>query len=357
MPLKLSRYRDSPNWRCRGTVRGIVFDRSTKTADRDAAEALRIQWEAHLLERSIHGTRATATFADALLSYLKAGGEKRYCQPLLDHFGVTPLVQIDQVAIDAAAIALKPGASNATINRQIYTPLSAVLKHAAKRGLCDYPRIERPRQHGGKVNWLRPAQAERLIEACAPHLRPLVIFLLGTGARLSEALYLDWTDVNLAARRVWFTDTKNGEARGVPLNERVWLELANLGHREGAVFRTQKGAPYARRIGGGGQIDTAFNAACRRAGLADRVGEITPPNGKTRTLWKAWFSPHDCRHSWATWFYGATRDLRALMELGGWKSERMVMRYTHVNPDHLAAAINTLPWENCGRPAKSVEKS
>ena len=71
MPLKLSRYKDSPNWRCRGTVRGISFDRSTKTTDRDAADALQIKRGADLLERSVHGVRATAGFADALLGYLK----------------------------------------------------------------------------------------------------------------------------------------------------------------------------------------------------------------------------------------------------------------------------------------------
>lgn len=345
MSLKLHRRKSSPNWYIRGTVRGISVDESTGTAKRAAAEEIRIRREAEVLQRSIHGARASAIFLEAAVGYMKAGGERRYLKPLIDHFGATPLARIDQAAIDAAALALKPEAGPATRNRQIYTPVSAVLKHAAKRGLCDFPRIDRPRQPNGKVKWLRPAEAERLIEACGDHLRPLVVFLLGTGARLGEALYLDWADVNPTKRRVWFTDTKNGEARGVPLNGRVFLELANLAQREGAVFRRPDGAPYARRIGGGGQIDTAFNAACRRAGLADKVGEVKLPNGKTRAIWKARFSPHDCRHTWATWLYGATGDLRGLMELGGWKSERMVMRYTHVNPDHLAHVIDKLPWE------------
>ncbi len=331
MPLKLSRYKDSPSWRCRGTVRGISFDRSTKTADRGAAEALQIKWGAELLERSIHGARATAGFADALLGYLNSGGDGRYCAPLLDHFGETPLVLIGQAAIDAAAVALKPDAGPATRNRQIYTPMAAMLHHAAKRGLCDFRRIERPKQPKGRVRWLELDQAESLIEACAPHLRPLVIFLFYSGARLSEALYLDWSNVDLAACRVRFLDTKNGEARGVPLNERVLIELANLPHCEGAVFRRPDGQPYARKADGGGQIKTAFKGACRRAGISD-------------------FTPHDCRHTWASWFYAETRDLVALMNLGGWKSEKMVMRYTHLNPDHLAAAIDRLPWENSGSP-------
>ena len=62
------------------------------------------------------------------------------------------------------------------------------------------------------------------------------------------------------------------------------------------------------------------------------------------------FRPHDCRHTFATWFYAETRDLAALMELGGWKSASMVMRYTHVNVDHLAGAIDLLPLEKFRKP-------
>jgi integrase len=75
----------------------------------------------------------------------------------------------------------------------------------------------------------------------------------------------------------------------------------------------------------GGQIKTAFYGACRRAEIDD-------------------FSPHDCRHTWATWHYAANRDIIALMKLGGWKSEKMVLRYAHVNVSHLAGSIDALPW-------------
>lgn len=85
---------------------------------------------------------------------------------------------------------------------------SAVLKHAAARSLCDHRPIERPRQRSGRVRRLQLAEAERLIAACAPHLRPFVTFLFYTGARVSEALYLDWQQVNLDRAHVVFVDTK-----------------------------------------------------------------------------------------------------------------------------------------------------
>jgi integrase len=169
-------------------------------------------------------------------------------------------------------------------------------------------------------------------------MRPLAVFLIYTGARTGEALWLDWRNVNLMARQVTLTTRKtalgNPESRGVPLHERVVAALANLPHREGEVFRRPDGKPYSRPknlndTSAGSRIKTGFLAACRRAGISD-------------------FSPHDCRHTWATWHYAANRDLGALQRLGGWKSVRMVMRYAHVNVSELAHTIDNLPGGNLG---------
>jgi integrase len=169
-------------------------------------------------------------------------------------------------------------------------------------------------------------------------LRPLVTFLLYTGARAGEALGLDWRNVDLARRHVTFIDTKNGESRGVPLHPRVLAALGNLSHRDGEVFRRPDGFPYERGGSAGSNIKTAFRAACRRAGIAD-------------------FSPHDCRHTWATWHYAANRDLGALQKLGGWKSVAMVMRYAHVNVGELQHTIDRLPGEILGNVISSDTKS
>ncbi len=329
MPLKL--IKRGAYWHLRGTVRGVPVRETTKCAERADAEEVRIKRESEIVDRSIHGTSATATFLEGAVMYLEAGGEARYIEPLTDYFGTTKLARIDQGAIERAAREIyNSKASPATVNRQVFTPVAAILHFAAERGLCEWRKIRRPKQPSGRVRWLRPEEAERLIDACSPQLRPLVVFLFYTGARVSEAVYLDWRDVDLRRGQVWFTDTKNGEARGVPLHDRVIAEVANMPHREGAVFRRPgtkarlQGEPYAVKLDGGGQIKTAFKGACRRAGITD-------------------FTPHDCRHTWATWHYAANRDMGALMELGGWKSVAMVMRYAHVNTDHLRATIEALP--------------
>jgi integrase len=321
MPLKLKRRPGRPFWYMHGTVRGISVRESTGVADQKAAEAIRARREWEIIQRSIFGAAATATFVGAAVSYLEAGGERTFLKPIIARIGSMPLAKIDQAVIEKTARALYPTASPATLNRQAYTPIAAVLNHAAKRGLCARRVIERPAQPKGRVRWLTFDEAERLLDACSPHLRPLVMFLLGTGARMSEGIYLEWREVDLAGAHVTFLDTKNGEHRGVPLHARLVDELRGLRHQQGRVFRTAAGLPYAEKESGGGQIKTAFRGACRRA-------EITE------------FSPHDCRHTWATWHYAANRDLVALMKLGGWKSERMVLRYAHMNVSQLAPSID-----------------
>lgn len=337
MPLKLIRRHGGKNWYIRGTVRGVTVDETTGTDDRDRAEQIRIRREAEILDRSIHGARKTATFLEASVMYLENGGASRFVDIVARHFGTMPLSEIDQAAIDRAAKRLYPKASAATRNRQVYTPVSAILHFAAKRKLCDRPIMERPKQAKGRVRWITHEEADRLIEASARHLKPLLVFLFYTGARLSEALYLDWREVDLNRAHVAFLDTKTGEDRGVPLHPRVIAELANLSHRTGMVFRRPDGRPYEEKQDGGGQIKTAFKGACRRAGITD-------------------FTPHDCRHTWATWHYQINRDLIALMKLGGWKSEKMVLRYAHVNVENLSSSISSFPWGKSGEKNGSIEK-
>ena len=340
MPLTLKRRHGSPFWYIRGSVRGLIVDESTRTGDRKAAQEILALREAELLKRSVHGDSATRTFAEAVISYLEAGGEGSHLEPILKQIGRKPLAAIGQAEVEALAKKLKPNAAPATINRHIYTPVAAVLHHAARKRWCDKPVFARPKEPKGRIRWVTHDEAQRLIECAAPHLRPLVVLLFSTGARISEALYLDWRNVDLERAHVEFIDTKNGEPRGVPLHPRAIAALSALPHRQGAVFRrslphrtasgVQKplGGPYEVRTDGGGQIKTAWAGMLRRAGISN-------------------FTPHDCRHTWATWHYRANRDLTALMELGGWKSVAMVMRYAHVNTSHLAGTISEI-WGKSG---------
>lgn len=331
MPLKLVRRHGSPYWYVRGSVRGQSVDESTGIADEAAAEAYRAKREWELQQAAVFGKKSVVTFLAAAVAYMEDGGERRFMAPLLRHFGAMKLKDVTQDAIDDAAKLLYPGRARSTVNRQLHTPVACVLRFAAAKGWTDLRVVHRPRQSKTMFRWLTVEEAEALIEASAPHLRPLIVFLLYTGARCSEALLLDWRAVDLARKMVVFLDTKNGSNRGVPLHPRAEEALASFAHRTGRVFLTHKGRPYAIEKGDdhGGQIKTAFRAAVRRAGIAH-------------------CRPHDLRHTFATWHYAVNRDLKTLMALGGWEDETSVHRYTHVNATHLLPSITALPGVGTG---------
>jgi hypothetical protein len=66
--------------------------------------------------------------------------------------------------------------------------------------------------------------------------------------------------------------------------------------------------------------NTAWKAALKRAGIED-------------------FRWHDLRHAWATFHMQAGTPLHVVQELGGWASPKMVQRYAHLTPGHLAAHV------------------
>lgn len=337
MPLELVRRKGSANWYLRGTVRGDRIFETTGTDREDLAEAIRIKREGEILDRSVYGSRATATFAEAAAIYLEAGGSPRFVgrldrktgrwSGLIGHFGTTKLSAIGQIELDRAATRLYPDATAETRNRQVYTPFIAIWSKAQVRGLCDMRRWERPKMLAKpRDRWVTEEEAARMIGAAAPHLAPLVRFLMMTGARMSEAVYLDWSDVDLS--QVWavFRGTKrHGESRGVPLHPSVVVELANLPHRDGAVFRTPKGMRYHdTEKKAGGQVKTAWAGMCRRAGI----------KGVT---------PHTLRHTFSTWLTVNGVSERVRDELMGHASSDTGRRYAHVPREALVKAVAALP--------------
>ncbi|WP_352518085.1 site-specific integrase [Mesorhizobium sp. M0046] len=314
----------------RGTINGKRYDESTGTSNRRIAEAYRAKREREIHLEAINGETATATFEQAVAYYLEQGGDRRFIDPLLEHFSGKWLSQIKQEQIDRAATKLYPRSKGSTRNRQVYSPMSAVLNCSARLGWCQPPHINRPRAEPTRTRWLSKTEAAKLISSAAPHLRPLLSFLFLTGARIGEALSLEWSNIDLVRGQVQFINTKNGTSRGMPLHWSLVWELARLKNREGKVFRRADDQPYVAPgaygiddKSAGSRIKTAFRTALRRAGVTD-------------------FRPHDCRHTWATWHYIANRDVSALMRLGGWKTMSMVMRYAHVNVAELKHTIDAL---------------
>ncbi len=345
MPLKLKRYpKRSNHWYLRGTIRGQTVFETTGTDDREAAEAIRVKREHEVLQRSVFGTGATVSFIEAAVSYLDEGGEARFLGKydgntgkwslLISHFNSTPMAKIGQAEVDEAAKKIYPRAAPATLKRQVYVPMAAVLNHAANKKWIAAPRLKHPRVPPSSTKYSTPERLGRLLPHCSPKLRRLVIFLTYTGARISEALRLDWDrDVALSRRTATLYRTKNGKTRTVHLPDPVLVALAEVpaAERQGQVFEW-----HARHA-----VYGPLRRACKKAGV-----EYLPPHQQGR-------------HTFASWLrIYSKRDLRGLMADGGWDSVQSVMRYAHLDVGETAQAVERLPAvQNACSPSGKVAKS
>lgn len=349
----------------RGTVRGQSVYESTGTTDPQQAEAYRAKREADLWAESVYGKRAVVTFAHAVTAYLEAERRTpttlRHLRNLLEHFGTAKLDHIGQQELDEAYKAILTNgamASGATKIRAVLTPLRSVLEFAAIRGWCSKPAFARPKVQQVRMHFLRPAEATALVQAAAPHVQPLLIFLIGTGARMSEALELEWKDVDLTGQRavVW---QKQGDERHIDLPPVVVEALASIEPQTGRVFRPVRsrkppGALRGKVIGdayyntgrtGGGQIKTAWAIACRKAGLPGHERVWVPKGSKKQKIqFVPDITPHCLRHTFATWHYCLHKDLLKLKEDGGWRTITMVTRYAKKMPDSYGVEIHN--WLN-----------
>lgn len=335
MPLKVVRRKGTTTLYIRGRVRGQgrIFE-ATGTSDPEAAEAIRIHRESELLNRSIFGAGATITFAEAAASYVTNGGEAKYIGTydkatgkstlLLGELGLMTIAAIGKPEADAAADKLYPGTRASTRNRQVYGPIISILNHAARKWEISVKKIQKPKEKKPITDFATPAYVTALLPHCAPQLRRFVMMLAYTGERLEKITGIDWDkDVDLSTRSITFQTTKNGEMRTIHIPDPLLIELAMVPEedRHGPMFHWSD-----KR-----HVHKPLRSACKRAGLR-------------------YLSPHKLgRHTFATWLRRyAGRDLKGLMEDGGWKSINSVVRYAHVVAGETAAAVDLLPSVQSG---------
>lgn len=321
MPLKLIEPIPgrTPYYWVRGTYLGCYVERSTKARKRKIA-----QQELKNIERDIEQNSKDAgvkTFSAAALSYMQAGGERNFITPLLDHFGKAPLSRIDQSAIDSAAEKIYPQGSPATRNRQVYTPISAILKHAGIE-----KKLKRPKGSRGnkRTAWLEASDAFRLLKAADrvdAEFGIICALYLYTGMRLSECLELDCERVKIDRAFAYLPETKPGEPRAVFLPPVVVKRLRKHPrglNRTGRLFRYHKG----------GRFYDLLDMAAKKAGI-----ELPP-----RTAF------HIFRHTYGTWMrrFGGLDGI-GLIRTGAWADLESVERYVHSEPTLEARAASKLP--------------
>jgi len=337
MPLYLRPPRKSPNWSIRGSYLGVTVERSTGTPKKAIAEQQRKKLEGQI-ERGEYPPAPKQpdgpTFLSAAVAYMKAGRRRRYVGRLIEHFKDTPLADIDQAAIDEAALTLYPNVSPSTRNGAVYTPVSAILHHAG----VDIT-VKRPKGHKGKqvTRFLLPPDAFAIIEAAEAvdeEMGRLLTFLLYTGCRIGEALALKWETISLERCEAYVEKSKNDDPRTVRLKPDAIAALGPV-KPAGRVFRFHQG---------GHRNFLFLNAKVTACGLP-RVKR--PKRGQRMVIPPyrlSWVTFHTFCHTWATWmrrFGGA--DLQGLVATGRWRDPRSAARYAHVVSHEEWSRVDLLP--------------
>jgi integrase len=303
MPVTI--YRRGSIWHYRGTAGGQRLRGSTKTADKKLAQRIAAEIEARHWKGALDGQEAVLTFANAAHLYLDAGKSERFLARLDQRWGKIPVKSINAGVIKQASIDLYPRASGATRNRQVIVPAQAVINHAAELGKCQpirVPRwpVEKKEREPATWEWVQTFKAH-----ANPHLGALALFMICTGARISEALAVTWDDVDFGKRRVLIRQTKVGAERWAHMQTELLTAIASLQDRVRTVFR------YSSRD----TVKPQWDKVVRRAKLKH-------------------LSPHSLRHGFATGMLHAGVDPVTVAKTGGWKSAQHVFAtYGHAMDD------------------------
>ena len=258
------------------------------------------------------------TFREAAESYKAQGGKARYLAPVIAHFGDKPVDQIFPFDLREMAKLLYPNCANATLNRQALAPARAVMIHASERGWCRWMPLRRFKEEAPKrrdpasPTWLH-AFARQCAHENRPHLAALVLFMATTGTRVTEALNLRWSEVELTKRSVLLLRTKTTRNSTRKLTDELVARLSDLQRGKGANDRVFH---YAHRQ----TVNKRIKEACERA-------EIT-------------YKPsHTCgRHSFANNALDMGVDIKTVMHVGDWRSSAVFLG-TYVRPHRNAGSM------------------
>ena len=235
---------------------------------------------------------------------------------------------------DRSSLAAEYPRSGATVNRYL-----ATLSHMFATAMREWRLIDRnpvaeiskKKEARGRARFLRDEEREALLAACTrsawPALQALVLLAISTGARRSELIHLQWSDIYLdsPSPQAIIQTSKNGDPRRLPLVGKALeslrtLHSANAGaHRFVFPYPSGSDKPYVA-------FDAHWYAALAKAGIAD-------------------FRFHDLRHTCASYLAAQGSSLLEIADVLGHRTMAMVKRYSHLAEGHKAMVIARMARE------------
>jgi len=319
---------DEPGW-CPASERQRAREQAKAASEREQARVSFMEFAAEHLRWAEVQKRSWKTDRSCLGRIL----------PVL---GARKLDEITTADIERFRDSLLEGenpVSRATTNRY-RDLLSGMFRRAIRLGLVaanPVKAVTKFKEANQRIAWLTSEEEAAIRDALAPELRSLFTVSVDTGLRWSEQIGLRWRDVDVLAGVITIQCSKNGHTRRVPMNSIVRAVIVDLASQRKRPNDSGEPVFNCRHA----QADKFFPKAVEKAQAALRAAKTDP----SRLDGYTW---HCNRHTFASRLVMLGVDLRTVQELGGWRTLTMVQRYSHLAPEHLAAAVERLVQADAG---------
>jgi integrase len=144
------------------------------------------------------------------------------------------------------------------------------------------------------------------------YLRPLIMLALETGMRRGELLALEWSNIDLKARLVYLTISKNGHGRSIPLTPRAIDIILEIEIRERRVFPVKASA-----------VRLSWERLRKRVGLEN-------------------VKFHSMRHEAISRLFEIGLSIPEVSVISGHRTLSCLQRYTHIRPENVAEKLARL---------------
>ncbi len=339
----------SKNWWIKIRHRGKIIEKSTETSNKELAKKIEAKVRVDIIEEKYFNVRKSKnlTIAELLDLYdqkhsaIKKKPQVRKNENFLikrfrELLGKEKAKNLFPSRIEEYMVqrrnegkrSIKPngevrrtgGISDVTLHHEL-----SLVKHAyylaIKWGILKhnpFDSVTLPKGDKQRTRYLSIEESIIVVKESPDWLRPMIIFGLDTGLRLTNICELNWNQIDFFSKTIHIEKTKNKAGVCIPMTERVLQTLKDLRKDDSFPIDWVFGKKYKRD-----QVSKAFKRVCRRVQLDD-------------------VTFHTLRHSFCSHLAINGANLNDIASIAGHKDLRSARRYSHLNNDRKREVIKGL---------------
>lgn len=326
-------------WYWRKMVKGVMFNRSTKTADKKLAETIARKWEHEAVQSVVYEGERPVSVHEAIKEFLAArentGGYANACQHMKRWEKAIPNITFKAVRKQQVQAVVNKMLADGYAHNTIAVATmywNALINYCVDNRLTAGPKTDKVKQKPTRFRVITDQEEAAMLAATCPSAKypgknaqtdamrqdnqDLLVCLLHLGARINEAQNLRWSDINFPANTILVRRLKRS-------NDTLLLMTSAL---RGVIQRRYKTKSDAWVFPSKSETYKTnaqwVNTIVKRAGINLDGGKITS---------------HTFRHTAATRLLRSGMDITMVQKFLGHKQISSTMVYLHSQPDEVAS--------------------